>query len=215
MHSLNNCHSVPVRLTSALFAACLTVSGVFFNAGCEMPPTSSAQPADTAKPPTQTLQAGDVIHIAFPGSANLDTSQQIRRDGELNLNLIGEIHAAGKTPAELEKELMAAYSSQLVSKEVKVTVVSSSFSVFVTGEVLKPGKIQPDHAITAFEAIMEAGGFDFQKANTRQVRIVRTDGDQNQTFTVDMQDVLDGKPTKPFYLRANDTVYVPPKFQLF
>ena len=44
------------------------------------------------------------------------------------------------TPAELEKDLINRYSSQLLSKEVRVAVESSSFVVYVTGAVLRPGR---------------------------------------------------------------------------
>ena len=87
--------------------------------------------------------------------------------------MVGEVVAAGLTPADLEKEILKLYSSQLVTKEVTVTVTSSSFPVFVTGAVIRPGKILSDHPITALEAIMEAGGFDYAKADLGHVRVVR------------------------------------------
>ena len=136
---------------------------VMFLAGCASPVATMPLPAKTS-PDVQTLNPGDVVRISFPGAQNLDTTQQIRRDGRINLYMIGEIKVADKSPADFERELVQAYSSQLVSKEIKVTVVSSSFSVFVTGAVVKPGKIMPDRALTAFDAIMEAGGFDNARA---------------------------------------------------
>jgi polysaccharide export outer membrane protein len=213
---MNPSHNVIHRHRSTVLRILLATAAAVvlgLTLGCE---TAKAPAAEAhVEPPPQTLQAGDVIHIAFPGAASMDTTQQIRRDGKVNLSMVGELEAAGKTPADFEKELIAQYSSQLINKEVKVTVVSSSYSVFVTGSVLKPGKIQPDHAITAFEAIMEAGGFDYAKANTSAVRVIRNGGGGTQTYTIDIKAILDGKPSKPFYLQSNDTVYVPEKFQIF
>jgi polysaccharide biosynthesis/export protein len=185
----------------------------FVQSACTTAPTATQ--ATTVAPPPQTLQPGDVVHLSFPGATSLDDTQQIRRDGKLNLKVVGEVEAMGKTPAEFEKELTALYSTQLVTKEVKVTVISSSFSVFVSGSVLHPGKIQPDHAITAFEAIMEAGGFDFAKANTKAVVVIRIQNGKQQNFTLNLQDVIDGKSTQPFYLQAGDIVIVHEKFQWF
>jgi polysaccharide biosynthesis/export protein len=178
------------------------------------PVATPAQP-NRGGPPAQILQAGDVIHLAFPGAPSLDTTQQIRRDGKLNLAMVGEIQAEGKTPADFEKELVGLYGPQLVTKEVKVTIVSSSFFVFVNGAVMKTGKIQPDHPITALDAVMEAGGFDRAKANPRSVRIIRKDGDKMKTITVDLQAILDGKSTEALYLQSGDIVVVPEKFQVF
>ena len=67
-------------------------------------PSDSSPVGDT--PPQQsasvsqeefTLLGGDTIRIVFPGTPNLDTTQQIRRDGRINLLMIGEVVAAGKT----------------------------------------------------------------------------------------------------------------------
>lgn len=206
--------ATPRRRTGRQLSGALVALTVLACAGCNTA-TTSPLPPSADQPPPEVLQPGDIIRITFPGATGMDVTQQIRRDGKINLNLIGEVIAAGQTPGQLEKHLEAAYAPQLVSKEVRVTVVTSSFSVFVTGAVLKPGKIQPDHPLTAFQAIMEAGGFDYANAKTTAVRVIRSHGTQTETFTLNLQAVLDGKPSKPFYLHNEDTVYVPQKFQLF
>ncbi len=204
-----------LRRLALTLSATLLGAVALFTFGCTTVPTGTTHTGGSSQVPVQVLQAGDVIRISFPGAVSMDTQQQIRRDGKINLNLVGEVQASGRTPAELETDLTGLYANQLVSKEVKVTVLSSSFSVFVSGAVLRPGKIQPDHILTVLEAVMEAGGFDYQKANTRGVVVIRTQGGKTQNFTLDLQTVLDGKPSEPFYLQSNDIVYVPEKFQWF
>ena len=198
-------------------SAVATLLGVItlFSEGCSSTPPSSGVPAHI---PTdvQVLSAGDVIKISYPGTTSLpETEQQIRRDGRINLTIIGEVKAADKTPGELEKELIQAYSSQLTSKEVKVTVVTSAFAVYVGGAVMKPGKIMPPRALTVLDAIMEAGGFDETRANKKEVRVIRQEGSQVKTYYVNMKDVLNGVQSEPFYLKAHDTVYVPEKISWF
>jgi polysaccharide biosynthesis/export protein len=183
-------------------------------AGCasrSTPPPPSAR----IEPQTQTLRSGDVVRISFPGAPTLDTTQQIRHDGKLNLYLVGEVKAAGMSPGELESQLLESYASQLVSKEVRVTLVSSAFSVFVTGAVVRPGKLTPERSLTAFEAIMEAGGFDNAKANTKSVQVIRQEDGKTKNFTLNLKGLLEGKPIEPFYLQAYDVVYVPEKFSWF
>jgi polysaccharide export outer membrane protein len=155
------------------------------------------------------------MKISFPANANLNTTQPIRRDGMISMPLVGEVKAAGKTPKELEKDLIDAYSTQLLSKQVTVEVQSSTFPVYVTGSVLKAGRIVSDHPITAFEAIMEAGGFDYTKANLKAVEVIRQEGNHSDRFILDLKKVMDGKAGAPFYLKPGDTVYVPEKFQWF
>lgn len=197
----------------ALQAACTSVGSPAQFAAA--PSAPAGMPAPPPAPMLQTLSPGDVIKISFPGAPNLETTQQVRRDGHINLALVGEVQVADKTPAALEQELIRLYSSQLVSKEIKVTLVSSSFAVFVAGAVLRPGKINPEREITALQAVMEAGGFDSAKANTRAVVVIRNAGGQTVNFTLDLQSVLEGKRTEPFFLRSHDIVYVPEKFSWF
>lgn len=194
-------------LAASLLGAALILGG------CQTPPPPI--PTTQVKPGVQILNAGDVIEITFPGATNLNTTQQIRRDGKVNLYMIGETPAANRSPGEFEKELIAAYSSQLISKEIKVKVVSSAFSVFVTGAVMKPGKVMSERELTAFDAIMEAGGFDEANANKKNVRIIRQDGGKIETFEIDFKKLLEGKGGEPFYLKAHDTIYVAPKITWF
>lgn len=183
--------------------------------GCQTPPTLTPITQADSKPDVLTVREGDVLKITFPGAPNLDSTQQVRRDGRITMPVVGEVMAAGLTPPGLEQELAKLYATQLVSKEVSVTVVSSSFSVFVSGAVIRPGKVVSDHPISALEAVMEAGGFDNTKADMRAVVITRQEGGQYKNYTVDLKLVLEGKQTTPFYLKPSDIVYVPERFSMF
>ncbi len=92
---------------------------------------------------------------------------------------------------------------------------SSSFPVFVTGAVVRPGKVLSDHPLTALEAVMEAGGFDYTTANTRAVKIIRNQDGVMKHYVVNLQRILDGKGGAPFYLQPDDIIYVSERFELF
>lgn len=194
--------------TAAAFCLALTLGG------CASPASSNI-PSGVSFEAEQTLHPGDTVKIAFPAAPNLETMQQIRRDGKLNLPIIGEIKAADRSPADLQAELRQSYSKQLLSSDVTVTVASSSFTVFVTGAVLRPGKISPERAITALEAVMEAGGFDATKANPKAVMVIRTDDNKTHNVTLDLKAAIEGRQTVPFYLKTYDIIYVPEKFSFF
>lgn len=205
------------RAWPAVRLACLFLAATAFT-GCKtMPsgPSSVKPPVEQAHSETIILREGDVLNITFPGSPNLDTTQPIRRDGKLNLPLIGEVTAAGMPPDELQKKLVQLYASQIASKEITVQVQSSSFPVFVTGAVIHPGKVLSDHPMTALEAVMESGGFDYNTANMKEVKIVRNENGVMLHFTVNLKAVLQGKETKPFYLKPGDIIFVPERFSAF
>lgn len=176
---------------------------------------SAAAPA-TNNPEAYILREGDILKISFPGSPNLNSQHQIRTDGKITLPLVGEVDAAGLTPDALQKRLMNLYAPQLSPNEVTVEVQSSSFPVYVTGAVLRPGKILSDHPITALEAIMEAGGFDYTKANLKNVTIIRQDRYLgSKKYILNLKQVMEGKTTEPFYLKPANIIYVPEKFSWF
>jgi polysaccharide export outer membrane protein len=185
-------------------------------AGCQTEQYANKQMAKpTAAAEAITLREGDILKISFPGSPNLDTTQPIRRDGKISLQLVGEVQAAGMTPSELESHLVNLYASQLVSKEVTVEVESSTFPVYVTGSVLHPGRITSNHPMTALEAVMEAGGFDYTKADLKHVTVIRQEENGTKNYVLDLKSVMEGKTSEPFYLKPADIVYVPERFQLF
>jgi polysaccharide export outer membrane protein len=202
----------PRRFCSALLA--VTALGL---AGCQ---TATNNPTNIASEEARTdgivLRAGDSLKVSFPGSPNLDTAQPIRRDGKMVMPLVGEVEAAGLTPDALQAKLVKLYKSQLASSEIVVTVESSSFPVYVTGAVIHSGKINSDHPINALEAVMEAGGFEYNTANMKAVKVSRMEKGEMKHYILNLKDALEGgKNNKPFYLKPNDIIFVPQRLQIF
>ena len=201
-----------------LLKCSILLFAIFTFTGCQTSKTNESSKQivpDQSHSQIITLQEGDDLKISFPGSANLDTTQQIRRDGKISLPLVGEVQAAGETPDDLQKNLINLYAPQISSKEVIVTVESSAFPVYVTGCVIRPGKISSDKPMTALEAVMEAGGFDYEKANLRNVRVIRNENGVSKSYTLNLKLALNGNEDKPFYLKPSDIVYVPERFSWF
>lgn len=203
----------PHRFAPSLVAGLILAAATLFT-GCasnEIPPSALAKDEHAQL----ILRPGDSLKITFPGSANLDSTQQIRRDGKITMPLIGEITASDMTPDQLRTNLVDLYSTQIASKEINVMVESSSFPVYVNGAVVHSGKISSDHPLNVLEAIMEAGGPDYTTANLHSVKVIREINGEMKSTRVDVQKILDGKPIKPFYLEPDDIVYVPERFQWY
>ena len=191
---------------------------LFVLPGCET--TASHQTNESASEEARVegivLRAGDGVKISFPGSPNLDTTQPIRRDGKIVMPLVGEVEAAGMTPEALQTKLIKLYAPQIASKEILVTIESSSFPVFVTGSVIHPGKILSDHPLTALEAVMEAGGFDYNSADMKAVKVSRMEKGEMKSYKLDLKQALEGgKNGRPFYLKPGDILFVPERLQIF
>jgi polysaccharide export outer membrane protein len=162
-------------------------------------------------PPVQpALSAGDVVEIKFFYTPQLNEVQTLRPDGKISLQLVGEVDAQGKTPAELCAELMRLYSPNL--RDPNVTVIVRSFynrRVYVGGMVTKPGLVDMPAKLTALEAIIQAGGFDVRDAELRNVIVIRHKDDQRYGYSLNLKPFLTGGEIQPFYLEPQDILYVP------
>jgi polysaccharide biosynthesis/export protein len=195
-----------ILLTAAIFTL---LSGL----GCVSPSSEApvSPPEHVLPPVSNVFKEGDVLQISFPGATNLNTIQKIPLDGVLQMPFAGPIPAVGKTPAELQALLLERYGSQLQLNEVNITIVASSATIYVSGAVLRPGRIPIERPLTALEAVMEAGGFDPTRARPNRAVVIRHEKGEQLTFRVDLRRALSGQPTEPFYLRPFDIVHVPAK----
>ena len=208
IHNSRRPHRFALLMAGLFMAASMLFTGCATN---DIPPSVMAKDQSSGI----ILREGDSLKITFPGSPNLDSSQQIRRDGKITMPLIGEVTARGMTPDQLRTNLVDLYSTQIASKEINVFVQSSSFPVFVNGAVVHPGKVLSDHPLTVLEAIMEAGGPDFTTANLHSVKVIRNVDGVMKSSKINVQEILDGKQVKPLYLEPEDIVYVPQRFEWY
>lgn len=151
------------------------------------------------------LSSGDVIRVSFPGAPELNVVQRIQPDGRVSLPTIGGVSAAGRSVSAVQSQLNSMYQPHLQDPTVLVSVETAASGVYVSGEVLRPGKVPLERPMTAMEAVMESGGFT-KMANPRQVVLVRKVGGQHQRYVLNMS--MTGEASPPFYVRPYDMIYV-------
>lgn len=171
--------------------------------------TSAPTDIQASLPAGYRLQEGDVVKIAFDSTTNLNTIVKLQLDGDITLPMVGAVKALGKTPIELRGELMKQYETLLKGEDITVSIVTAVTCVYVSGAVLRPGKISMERPLTLMDAIMEAGGFDNNRAKPSGVTVFRVENGKQQHFKVDMKRVLSGKNTEVFYLKPFDTIHIP------
>lgn len=198
--------------TGGLFSHLVALTLATLLAACQTAPPPVATPPPTAEPYSSTILAeGDTIRVAFEADTNLTTVAKVQLDGTVTLPLIGAVKAAGLTPEQLRADLMKRYEKLLSINELTVSVLTSSASVYVSGAVLKPGRIPLDRPMTALEAIMEAGGFDLRRAKPSAVVVIRKEDGQQRHYTLNLQSALRGEDLTPFHLKPFDIIHVPEK----
>jgi protein involved in polysaccharide export with SLBB domain len=79
--------------------------------------------------------------------------------GNIQMPLVGEIQAAGRSRAEIEGNIKESLDRYLVDPKVFVKIVSyTSYGISVFGKVGKPGRYEIKRPVTLSEAIALAGG---------------------------------------------------------
>ena len=176
-----------------------------------LPQSSPAPSLPEPSPPDEyRLQIGDRLSIAFFYDPQLDEEVVIRPDGRIALPLVGEIMAAGLTPAQLRRGLIEAYTGTL--RQPEPTIVVREFGgnrIYVGGEVARPGAIELTGRMTALQAIFAAGGYT-RSAELETVVVLRSDGSRRPLFfTTNLVDSLEGQGDTDVWLEPRDMVFVP------
>jgi len=142
--------------------------------------------------------------------------------GNINLPLVGRLHAGGQTIEQLDAEITQKLKKYLREPQVTVSIADfRSQLVSVFGEVTRPGVIQLRGPKTLWEVITEAGGFKNDAGD--KIRITRRLGegalplsgahiDETGRYSVaelDTRSVIDmSNPDENILLKANDVVSV-------
>lgn len=157
--------------------------------------------------PSSSLSAGDEIRVTFSGAPELNVKQKIQSNGRVSLPTIGDVSASGKSITSFQSELTSRYTPHLQDPTVIVSLEAAAAGVYLSGEVLRPGKIPLERPMTALEAVMEGGGFT-KFANPKQVIVVRNQGGKTQRYVLNLKQALYGVDDSPFYVRPYDVIYV-------
>jgi polysaccharide export outer membrane protein len=160
--------------------------------------------------PQYRLYPGDDIDVTVPSAPELNKTVTVQPDGRITLPLIAPQMAAGRSADELDRQLTAAYASQLLRPDVTVSVKAQPLKIFVGGEVGKPGVYDMPGDIDALRAIIEAGGFTDQAKHSKVIIIRRSRDGAPMMRTVDLDRALHlraGAELVP--LRRFDIIYVP------
>lgn len=135
-----------------------------------------ARAQTTARQADYVLGPDDVIEVTVADHPELSKTLQIMPDGKIAFPEIGELRAAGKTPAALAADIKAALEKHRNNVNVVVAVVTpKSQRVRVVGAVKMPGVYDFRRGMRALDLIALAGGLTARPARVR-ARVLSTDG---------------------------------------
>lgn len=152
------------------------------------------------------LGIGDEIQVSFRGTTNRTQTVRVDRDGRIVAGDLRPVQAAGRTLGSVRAELAAETKRTMLATEVFVSVGEvRAISVFVGGEVERPGQFSLTSLADIGTALAQAGGVR-RTGSLRQVRLVRAGGG---TVVVDLYGLLGIGAPSNVRLRDGDRVIVP------
>jgi polysaccharide export outer membrane protein len=150
----------------------------------------------------------DVLEVSVFKVPELSRSVQVAEAGTVNLPLVGEIPAAGRTAQEVERDLTRQLGAKYLQKP-QVTVYIKEYNsqrVTVEGAVKKPGVFPFQGRGTLLQSIAMAEGLDTTRASTDVVVFRVADG-RRRAAKFDVEAIRAGHVVDPA-LQAGDVVVV-------
>jgi protein involved in polysaccharide export with SLBB domain len=187
------------------FLAALLVGGC----ASSEPGRFAAAPAPPANA-EYVVQSADTLILKFYYHPDHDQEVTVRNDGKLLLPLVGEMQAAGRTPAKLADEVAKAYSTNLRNPKVSVTVKAVSENhVYVGGEVGRPGFVQYRPGLTAIQALFEVGG-PKDGGKVEEIVLLQREGQAYRASRIDLSKAIEqGDTSGDATLGPSDVIFVP------
>ncbi len=197
----------------------LTVVSVLGSAG-----QLSAQESYRIKP-------GDVLRIEVLEDTSINRNSLVLPDGRISVPLAGTVPAAGRTLSQIRtsvvEQLAPNFASgptvfisiaRLATPELELPTEEQgveTVSIYVLGEVTRPGKVEVLPGTTLLQFLAEIGGFS-KFAATKRVQLRRVDKTGTErVYNVNYKDILAGKTSIGMTTLAAGDIVVVPERRLF
>lgn len=151
----------------------------------------------------------DVLEIVVWREPELSRVMPVRPDGRIAMPLVGEMEAAGLTPAELQGKVKQALTPFM--KDVSVAVLVREVNgprVFVLGEVPRPGAFPLRGTMTVTQALALAGGKG-EFAGNDVVWLRQKPEGKAQRVRLSYRELVEGEAEGALWLGSGDVLYVP------
>jgi len=193
---------------SAVGMACF---GILMLVAC----TTTYPPAPkTAATSEQAYVIGplDSLSITVWRNPELSTTSQVRPDGRISTPLVEDLPAAGRTPADLARDIEKALSKFI--RDPVVTVIVGGFQgtygqqVRVIGEASRPQSIPFRQGMSLLDVMIQVGGLtDFADGN-HAVLVRGIEG--GKQYTVHLKDLIKrGDISANVEVRPGDVLIIP------
>jgi len=164
-----------------------------------------------AQDPGYRIQPGDQLGLDFYMNPEFNDTVTVNPDGKVALRMVGPVQAGGLTADQLATSIDKAYSNELRNPGAVVHVNNMpGRSIYVEGQVEKPGAFPLQPGMTMVQALALAGGVT-DTADAESTVLIRRDAcGQQQGSKIDLTSATN-KPGSgaDVALMPHDVVVVP------
>ena len=154
----------------------------------------------------------DQLNIIVWRNAELSANVTVRPDGRISVPLVDDVLAAGKSPAQLAKEVEQVLSR--VVRDPSVTVIVSGFQgvygdqIRIVGEATRPQAVPYRQNMTVLDVMIQAGGLtDFADGNAA---VLVRGAEGGKQYSIRLKDLLKrGDISANVQVRPGDIIIVP------
>lgn len=166
---------------------------------------------DQTSPGTSGYKIGplDVLEVTVFKVPDLSRAVQVSDSGAINFPLVGEVRAAGRTPNEVERDLMAKLNGSYL-KGAQVTVFVKEYNsnrVTLDGAVKNPGVYSMKGSDSLMTTLALAGGLDRLRASSDVVLLRKNPDGTRSIGRYDISTIQSGAVQDP-PVRAGDVIVV-------
>lgn len=150
---------------------------------------------------------GDELTVNVNGEESMQAlALRVDSAGFIQLPIVSRVNVQGATLAEIQEQLVKAYSEEFVDPWVVVSISKfRSRPIYMLGELRLPGVVYLEEPTNIMQALALAGGVT-ENAYLDGARLLRED----KIVAVDIEALLsDGKLDQNVWLQPRDTIYVP------
>ncbi|HEY0141128.1 MAG TPA: polysaccharide biosynthesis/export family protein [Thermoanaerobaculia bacterium] len=154
----------------------------------------------------------DVLEVRVLEDPTISGRAVVNDDGQIILNVVGKVRAAGMTAAQVEASLKQLLESKYITGKATVSVQVSEYGskpISIVGSVHNPGRIGASGGMTLIQAITQAGGLT--PGYGKELYILRTGSNGlSEQLSIDIEELMvSGNPDLNIPLAPNDLINVP------
>lgn len=157
------------------------------------------------------IGAGDILEVRFWQDATLNANVRVAENGQVTIDIIGEIDAAGKTTLALQNDIVR-QMSRLNARisQVVVRVIEFNYQhVFLKGQIVTPGKHTFEVIPDLWTIINEGGGIT-EFGDLSRVTIIRGGKEAGKIEIVNVAKAIEnGTLDKLPKINRQDTIEIP------